>query len=123
VLEYVPPEHVQSEMERLVELYGGTEQLHPIVAAAWLHHRFIRVHPFQDGNGRVARALVLLVLLRKDYAPLVVDRRRRDEYLHALGLANVADLAPLVAPAGAVSVALIDRTLAAAIDEFSRKLG
>src|SRR6266545_3342430 len=96
LLEYVPPEHVQPQVERLVELYGETAQLHPIVAAAWLHHRFIAIHPFQDGNGRVARALVLLVLLRKDYAPLVVDRRRRDEYLRALDLANAGDLAPLV---------------------------
>src|SRR6266511_3978520 len=96
LLEYVPPDHVQPQMERHVELYEETAQLHPIVAAAWLHHRFIAIHPFQDGNGRVARALVLLVLLRKDYAPLVVDRRRRDEYLRALDLANAGDLAPLV---------------------------
>jgi Fic family protein len=96
VLEYVPPEQVPPQMERLIELYADAAQLHPIVAAAWLHHRFIQIHPFQDGNGRVARALVLLVLLREDYAPLVVDRRRRDEYLRALDLANAGDLAPLV---------------------------
>ena len=96
LFEYVPPEHVQPQMEQLIEFYGETTQLHPIVAAAWLHHAFIRIHPFQDGNGRVARALVLLALLRKDYAPLVVDRRRRDEYLRALDVANGGDLAPLV---------------------------
>jgi Fic family protein len=96
VLEYTPPEHVQSEMDRLVELYAESTRLHPIVRSAWLHHRFINIHPFQDGNGRVARALVLLVLLRNDYAPLVVDRRRRDEYLRALDLGNEGDLAPLV---------------------------
>jgi Fic family protein len=96
ILEYVPPEHVQPQMERLVELYTAAAELHPIVAAAWLHHGFIRIHPFQDGNGRVGRALVLLVLLRKDYAPLVVDRRRRDEYLRALDLANVGDLSSLI---------------------------
>jgi Fic/DOC family len=83
-------------MERLVKLYADTAALHPIVIAAWLHHRFIRIHPFQDGNGRVARGLVLLILLRNDYAPLVVDRRRRDEYLEALDKANAGDLAPLV---------------------------
>jgi Fic family protein len=96
LLEYVPPEQVQPQMERLVKLYADTTALHPIVTAAWLHHRFIRIHPFQDGNGRVARGLVLLILLRNDYAPLVVDRRRRDEYLEALDNANVGDLAPLV---------------------------
>src|SRR6266511_2570767 len=92
VLEYTPPEHVQSEMDRLVELYAESTRLHPIVRSAWLHHRFINIHPFQDGNGRVARALVLLVLLRNDYAPLVVDRRRRDENLRALDLGNEGDL-------------------------------
>ncbi len=96
VLEYTPPEHVQPQMERLVKLYADTSVLHPIVTAAWLHHRFIQIHPFQDGNGRVARALVLLILLRHDYAPLVIDRRRRDDYLDALDEANAGDLAPLV---------------------------
>lgn len=95
LLEYVPPEQVQPQMERLVKLYADAAVLHPIITAAWLHHRFIRIHPFQDGNGRVARALVLLVLLRNDYAPLVVDRRRREEYLEALDKANAGDLAPL----------------------------
>jgi Fic family protein len=63
LLEYTP-EHVQSQMERLLELYKATADEHPVVRAAWLHHRFVRIHPFEDGNGRVARALTLLVLLR-----------------------------------------------------------
>lgn len=96
LLEYTPHEHVAAEMERLVELYRGTEDEHPLVRAAWIHHRFIGVHPFEDGNGRVARALVLLVLLRAGYAPLVVDRTRRAEYLDALGAANEGHLQPLV---------------------------
>jgi prophage maintenance system killer protein len=96
ILECTPPEHVQTEMERLVTLFLDTEAAHPLTRAAWLHHRFIRIHPFEDGNGRVARALVLLVLLRSDYAPLVVDRHRRDEYLTALEAANGGDLRPLI---------------------------
>ncbi|MGH3683532.1 MAG: Fic family protein [Pseudonocardiaceae bacterium] len=74
LLECTPPEHVQAEMERLLALYNETADEHPVVRAAWLHHQFIRIHPFEDGNGRVARALTLLVLLRANYAPLVVDR-------------------------------------------------
>ncbi|MDQ2875401.1 MAG: Fic family protein [Actinomycetota bacterium] len=74
-LEYCPPLHVQSEMEQLVQFYEEAVSAHPLVRSAWLHHRFIQVHPFQGGNGRVARALTLLVLLGARYAPLVVDRR------------------------------------------------
>lgn len=95
-LQYAPPERVQDQMDELVRLYADTSGEHPLVRAAWLHHRFIRIHPFEDGNGRVARALVLLVLLGEDYAPLVVDRERRDEYLVALDAANDGDLASLI---------------------------
>ncbi|MGH3887236.1 MAG: Fic family protein [Pseudonocardiaceae bacterium] len=96
LLEYTPPEHVQSQMERLLALYQETAEEHPLVRAAWLHHRFIRIHPFEDGNGRVARALTLLVLLRADYAPLVVDRTQRTAYITALDKANDGDLRDLV---------------------------
>jgi Fic/DOC family len=56
ILEYCPPLHVQSEMENLIKLYEEGADAHPLVRSAWLHHRFIQIHPFEDGNGRVARA-------------------------------------------------------------------
>jgi len=96
LLQYAPPEQVQQQMERLLELFEDTENAHPLIRAAWLHHQFICIHPFEDGNGRVARGLVLLVLLEQNYAPLVVDRNRRDEYIRALDSANDGDLGPLV---------------------------
>lgn len=95
-LECTPPEHVAAEMERLLDLHSEMGSEHPITRAAWLHHRFILIHPFEDGNGRVARALVLLVLLESHYAPLVVDRRQRVDYLRVLDEANDGDLWPLV---------------------------
>ncbi len=96
LLEYTPPEHVQTQMERLLELYEQTAEEHPVVRSAWLHHRFIRIHPFEDGNGRVARALTLLVLLRARYAPLVVEHSQRAVYIKALDHANDGDLRDLV---------------------------
>src|SRR6266704_240630 len=75
--------------------YDATADAHPVIRAAWLHHRFVAIHPFQDGNGRVARALTLLVLLRAHYAPLVVGRHQRGDYLDALDVA-AGDLRPLV---------------------------
>lgn len=96
LLQYTPHEHVEAEMDRLIDLHAEMEDAHPIVRAAWLHHRFIGIHPFEDGNGRVARALVLLVLLQAKWAPLVVDRNRRTEYFDALDAANEGDLALLI---------------------------
>jgi fido (protein-threonine AMPylation protein) len=99
VLEYCPPEHVDSEIDNLTRWYEILEETptHPMVKAAWLHHRFVQIHPFADGNGRVARALTVLVMQRHKYAPLVVDRFHRAEYLRALDRANDEDLQPLVA--------------------------
>lgn len=97
-LEYCPPEHLDSEIDNLTAWYEELKAtpVHPLVEAAWLHHRFVQIHPFADGNGRVARALTLLVLQRHHYPPLVVDRFHRDRYLKALDRANEDDLTPLV---------------------------
>ena len=98
LLEYAPPEQVASEIDRLIAMWKDlqTEQAHPIVKAAWLHHRFVQIHPFADGNGRVARALTLLVLEKEKYAPLVVDRWHRVEYVQALATANSRTIEPIV---------------------------
>jgi len=96
LLEYAPPEQVQSQMEHLIGIYTQMSDEHPVVKAAWLHHRFIRIHPFEDGNGRVGRALTLLTLLHARYAPLVVDRTMRTAYIEALDQANSGELRPLV---------------------------
>lgn len=97
--EYCPPEQVDSEMDRLIELHQAhkTVNISPVVEAAWLHHRFTQIHPFQDGNGRVARTLASLVLLRAGWFPLVVvSDEHRDEYIHALEQADHGDIMPLV---------------------------
>jgi hypothetical protein len=98
LLEYTPPEHVQSEIDRLLQFWAALDltPTHPIVKAAWLHHRFVQIHPFADGNGRVARALTLLVLEKYHYAPLVVDRWHRGDYLSALDSANQGSLHDLI---------------------------
>lgn len=111
VLEYAPPEQVQSEMERLVDLHRQAGDVHPLVHSAWLHHQFICIHPFEDGNGRVARTLTLLVLLRHHYAPLVVDRRQRETYIRALDAANDGDIADLVRFFAQLEIVALNSTL------------
>ena len=98
VHEYCPPEQVASEMDRLIAMHLEHRQIGvpPEIEAAWLHHRFAQIHPFQDGNGRVARALASIVFLRADGFPLVVNRDDRVEYIESLEQADQGDLGPLV---------------------------
>jgi Fic family protein len=93
--EYCPPVHVEAEMDRLIGLIAEYEDEDPIIAAAWAHHRFSQIHPYQDGNGRVGRALTTLSLLKSDLLPLVIDRDLRIEYLDSLELADNGDLSRL----------------------------
>ena len=99
VHEYAPPEQVASEMDRLVSLAGEIRgrNVPPEVEAAWLHHRFTQIHPYQDGNGRVARALASAVFVKAGWFPLSIHRDCRDRYIEALELADREDLRGLTA--------------------------
>jgi hypothetical protein len=93
--EYCPPVHVDGEMENLLSWLSAYPEYDPVIVASWLHHRFTQIHPYQDGNGRVARALTTMILLRADLLPLVVDRDLRVQYIGALEAADVGSLAEL----------------------------
>lgn len=82
-------------MDKLLGWLSLYEHDDPVLVAAWLHHRFTQIHPYQDGNGRVARALTTLVLLRADLLPLVVDRDLRVEYIDSLESADKGELGDL----------------------------
>lgn len=92
--QYCPPEQVQSEMDRLLDLYAGIEARNHAaeVEAAWLHHRFVRTHPFQDGNGRVSRQLMAYVYVKRGLPPPLIMASDRDAYVDALEAANRGDL-------------------------------
>jgi Fic family protein len=94
---YCPPERTKEEMEALIRMYREADATHsPEVKSAWLHHRFTQIHPFQDGNGRVARALASLVFLREGLFPLVLRESDRVQYISALEAADAGDLGPTV---------------------------
>lgn len=95
--EYCPPELVNEEMNQLIAWYRDAEgKFAPEVLSSWLHHRFTQIHPFQDGNGRVARALASLVFLKADLFPVVIRDADRKEYIEALEHADAGDLSGLV---------------------------
>lgn len=96
--QHAPPEHVASEMDRLIALHQQHIQIGvaPEVEVVWFHHRFTQIHPFQDGNGRIARALASLILLRAGYFPLLITRDQRNDYITACEEADLGDLKPLI---------------------------
>lgn len=98
VFEFCPPEHVDAEMESLLRMHTKHEEsgVPAYIEAAWLHHRFTLIHPFTDGNGRVARCLGTLVFLKQHWFPLVVTRQDRISYIDALREADGGNLKPLV---------------------------
>ena len=96
--EYCPPEQVESELDNLIRLYNEYDSAgcHTFLSAAWLHHRFERIHPFQDGNGRVGRAVLTWHLFRNGFFPIVVSRDDKTAYIDALETADAGDLTHLV---------------------------
>ena len=81
---------IRGEMQKLVKWYNDNEKkLHPIELAATLHQRFVFIHPFVDGNGRVARLLMNLALLRNGYTIAIIPAILRHEYIYSLETAHI----------------------------------
>lgn len=83
---YAPPIDVPAEMHRLVgelrsPLFAGA---HPVLQAAYAHYGLVVIHPFADGNGRVARALASVYLYRRPGVPLVIFADQKEAYLDGL---------------------------------------
>lgn len=90
--EYASPEETPSLMADLVDWYNKAEQegkLTAVELAALFHYRYIRIHPFEDGNGRIARLMVNFILTRHNYPMVVVRSRKKSDYLEALHQADL----------------------------------
>jgi Fic family protein len=78
------------EMDDMIAFIAQDDR--PVVEmAAYLHYRFVAIHPFTDGNGRVARLLTNLYLIRHGYPPIVLDQKNRQQYYLALREADKGD--------------------------------
>lgn len=111
---YCPPEHVDSEMDTLVDTYNRLtdEGVHPLILSAWVHHAFTTIHPFQDGNGRVARLLASLILVKAGFFPLTVLREEaKVKYIEALEKADHGEPQPFVFYLGEVQKRNIQKAL------------
>lgn len=84
---FAPPswEKVRDEMKYFIYSYNEKKgKIHPVQLAAWVHAEFIRIHPFQDGNGRCARLLLNYVLMKNEFLPIIIEAKQRPIYYEAL---------------------------------------
>ena len=96
---FTPPDQVKSAMGDLIDWYRTREceGEHPIIIAATFHYRFVRIHPFDDGNGRMARLLMNMILIKHGYTVSLIRQENRDEYLNQLERADrTEDLAEFI---------------------------
>lgn len=90
--EYASPEETPALMTDLVNWYNEVEssgKYSVVELAALFHYRYIRIHPFEDGNGRIARLMVNYIMARHGWPMIVVRSRKKQEYLEALHKADL----------------------------------
>ena len=90
---FTPPEQVKPEMTDLLDWYRAREVAgeHPVIIAATFHYRFVRIHPFDDGNGRMARLLMNLILIKHGYTVAIVQSDKKTRYLQELERADQSE--------------------------------
>ncbi|HEY2090630.1 MAG TPA: Fic family protein [Thermoanaerobaculia bacterium] len=95
---YAPVEFVPAEMHRLCTELRSPDFVaaHPVLQAAYAHYAFVAIHPFADGNGRVARALASVFTYRALSVPLLILTEHRLEYFSGLGRADEGAYQPFV---------------------------
>lgn len=94
---YASPSETPSKMTDLMNWYReNLNVLHPVHLAAEFHYRFVRIHPFDDGNGRVARLVMNYILQKFDYPTVIIKSADKDAYLTVLQKADSGDLKALL---------------------------
>ena len=123
---YATPEDVPILMGELMNWYNAEKNntdIHPSVLAAIFHHRFVAIHPFDDGNGRLGRILMNLILMQKGLPPAIIKLKDREDYYVALNNANAGNYNLLVEYIGHALNDSLDIYLRAAKGERVEEIG
>ncbi len=88
-----PGKYVKTDMDLLLRWFNGNkEKIHPLVLAIIFHHKFEKIHPFIDGNGRTGRMIMNLILINNNLPPTIIHKKTRKEYLDVMREADESDL-------------------------------
>ena len=90
-----PPAAIPADLDSWSASTTNRAETHPVVHAAVHHAWFERIHPFTDGNGRVGRLILNVILIQEGYPPAVILASQRPRYLQALTSADGGNPNPL----------------------------
>jgi Fic family protein len=96
---FATPEETPIKMQELIEWFRKereTNEVNPIILSALFHYKFIRIHPFDDGNGRTARILMNFILMQFGFPPVIIRTEDKENYYRVLRLADADELEPFI---------------------------
>ena len=96
---FASPEETPAKMHELIAWFRAEREksdVNPIILATLFHYRFIRIHPFDDGNGRTARILMNFILMQNGFPPVIIKTEDKENYYGVLHLADVGELEPFI---------------------------
>lgn len=111
ILHFATPKETPARMKELIDRFEAKRDesdVDPIILVAEFHHKFLRIQPFDDANGRVARLLTNLILMQYGYPPIIIKTTEKDVYLSALNQADNDNFEPFLE--------LIARNVATSLD-------
>lgn len=111
---HIPSEHIRVPelMEKLIINYNDWKEFHPIIRASLLHGELVKIHPFVDGNGRTARLIMNMELMKNGYVPVIIKKEKRLKYYELLDVAhNSGDYTEFVKFVASSEEKMLDRYL------------
>ncbi len=99
IFRFAEPEETPAMMTDLIDFYkvhSISTETNFVWLASVFHYKFIRIHPFDDGNGRMARILMNFILMQNGYPPVIIKSNQKDAYITALQKADIGDLESFV---------------------------
>jgi Fic family protein len=117
---FASPEETPAKMQELIEWFRITykeNKTHPLILASLFHYKFVRIHPFDDGNGRMSRILMNFILMMFGLPPVVIPTNEKSNYILALEYADKENLDNFVQYIGEKLIASLELVLKAAKGE------
>lgn len=99
IFRFATPEETPALMRDLLEWYReqtSKENFNPVLVASEFHYKFIRIHPFDDGNGRTARIIMNFILLQNGFPPVIIKTDDKANYFSVLRQADTGVLEPFI---------------------------